>query len=73
MNISEYFSESLKKKMNNFSNALFYHAVRDSEEHQQKIERLHKRISNVEKPRNKTPSVSTKSSYFSPHDSHDSF
>ena len=45
--------------MNNFSNAFFYHAVRDSEEHQQKIERLHKRISNVEKPRNKTPSVST--------------
>ncbi|RMX44894.1 hypothetical protein pdam_00012566 [Pocillopora damicornis] len=30
--------------------------IRDSEEHRQKIERLHKRISNVEKPRNKTPS-----------------
>ena len=36
----------------------FHYAVRDKEQHREKIERLHKRISNVEKPRNKTPSVS---------------
>ncbi|PFX22650.1 Cyclic nucleotide-binding domain-containing protein 2 [Stylophora pistillata] len=30
--------------------------VRDGEEHREKIERLHRKISNAEKPRNKTPS-----------------
>lgn len=30
--------------------------VRDSEEHREKIERLHRKVSNAEKPRNKTPS-----------------
>ena len=34
------------------------HAGRDREQHREKLERLHKRISNVDNPRNKTPSVS---------------
>ena len=36
----------------------FYGVAKESEEHREKIERLHKRISNVDKNRNKTPSVS---------------
>ena len=37
----------------------FFDAVaKESEEHREKIERLHRRISNVDKNRNKTPLVS---------------
>ena len=38
---------------------LFFYAVaKESEEHREKIERLHRRISSVDKNRNKTPLVS---------------
>ena len=37
----------------------FYGAAKESEEHREKIERLHRRISNVDKNRNKTPLVSS--------------
>ena len=42
-----------------FCFVLFSYAVaKESEEHREKIERLHRRISNVDKNRNKTPLVS---------------
>ena len=36
----------------------FYAVAKESEEHREKIERLHRRISSVDKNRNKTPLVS---------------
>ena len=45
----------LKRSVNPF---FFCGVAKESEEHRDKIERLHKRISNVDKNRNKTPLVS---------------
>ena len=41
-----------------FSFVFFYAVAKESEEHREKIERLHRRISSVDKNRNKTPLVS---------------
>lgn len=41
-----------------FCFVLFYAVAKESEEHREKIERLHRRISSVDKNRNKTPLVS---------------
>lgn len=41
-----------------FCFVFFYAVAKESEEHREKIERLHRRISSVDKNRNKTPLVS---------------